>query len=319
MRLKPAEKPWDAMSHSLQSRSTSYLSRILGATRRLVPRTWHVLRHAYLRFLAHRATEAAAGMAFYALFALFPLLIFVVGFGSSVLQGGEVRAQVVHLVTQMFPASQELVLQNLNHVLATRGAVSLFAALSLLWSSSGFFGILARQINDIWPRALLRSALERRILALALAGGLAGLVILWSAFTSRMLPYFGLPAWERWLGAAPQLKGLISLAVAWVMPFAFSIALYRFVPKTDVRWAEAMWGALLVTGGWKGATSGFLWYLGSGWATYHLVYGSLASVIVLMFWLYLVSAITLFGAHLSAAAARHHDGAGDVARRQSRT
>jgi len=33
---------------------------------------------------------------------------------------------------------------------------------------------------------------------------------------------------------------------------------------------------------------------------YELVYGSLSTVVALMFWIYLISSITLFGAHLSA-------------------
>lgn len=266
---------------------------------------WHVLKQAYLRFLAARATEAAAGMAFYAMFSLFPLLIFLVVFGSSVLRGQYVREQVIQMITQVLPTSQDLVVENLNSVLETRKTVGSLAALSLLWSSSGFFSILAHQINRAWPRALLRTSLERRIVALAMVGGLTGLLILWSGFTTTLLPRLGVPLWHALLRDAPILRRVLSLSVAWLPPFLFSMGLYRFLPKTHVRWQEAFWGALLTTGGWKVATTAFLWYLSSGWATYHLVYGSLASVLILMLWIYLISTVILFGAHLSAAAAHH--------------
>jgi len=49
------------------------------------------------------------------------------------------------------------------------------------------------------------------------------------------------------------------------------------------------------------ATAGFAWYLSSGLSKYRLVYGSLGSIVALMFWLYVTSGIILFGAHLSAA------------------
>lgn len=273
---------------------------------------WHVLKQAYLRFLGARATEAAAGMAYYAIFSLFPLLIFLVVFGSSVLKGAYVREQVIRMVTQVLPTSQEVVVENLNSVLETRKTVGSLAALSLLWSSSGFFSILAHQINRAWPRALLRTSLERRIVALAMVGGLAGLLILWFGFTTTLLPHLGVPLWRALLRDAPILRRILRLAVAWLPPFLFSFGLYRFLPKTHVRWQEAFWGALLTTAGWKVVTTAFLWYLSSGWAKYHLVYGSLASVLILMLWIYLISAIILFGAHLSAAAARH-EGGEDVA------
>ena len=52
--------------------------------------------------------------------------------------------------------------------------------------------------------------------------------------------------------------------------------------------------------GWEIITLGFTWYLGSGLVQYELVYGSLGTIVGLMFWIYLGSLITLFGAHLTA-------------------
>ena len=56
------------------------------------------------------------------------------------------------------------------------------------------------------------------------------------------------------------------------------------------------------------ATDGFSWYLSSGIVRYELVYGSLGTVVALMLWIYIGVLITLFGAHLSAAVARHRRG-----------
>jgi len=269
---------------------------------------WRILKSAYLRFLAQRAPEAAAGMAYYAIFSLFPLLIFLVSLGSSVLRGEDVREHVARLVTQALPISQELVLENLGRVLEARGAMGTFAGLSLLWSSSGFFTTLARQINRAWPRALPRTWVETRLLAVGMVAGLAGLVVFWAGFTTTLLPRLGLPMWRSWIEGAPVLRRLVSLALAWVSPFLFSLFLYRLVPKTGVSWREALWGAALATVGWKTLTYALLWYLGSRWASYHVVYGSLASVVVLLFWLYLASVVMLLGAHVSAAVTRHQRG-----------
>jgi membrane protein len=53
------------------------------------------------------------------------------------------------------------------------------------------------------------------------------------------------------------------------------------------------------------ATSGFSWYLrsGRGLTNYNLVYGSLGTIVALMFWIYLISLIILIGAHLSSSIA----------------
>ena len=48
-------------------------------------------------------------------------------------------------------------------------------------------------------------------------------------------------------------------------------------------------------------TAGFAWYLDSSFGQYQLVYGSLGAIVAFLFMIYLISLITLFGAHLSAA------------------
>ena len=50
---------------------------------------------------------------------------------------------------------------------------------------------------------------------------------------------------------------------------------------------------------WQIATKVFTWLLEEGILKYELVYGSLGTIVALMFWIYLISTIALFGAHLS--------------------
>ncbi|HKJ39496.1 MAG TPA: YhjD/YihY/BrkB family envelope integrity protein, partial [Anaerolineales bacterium] len=77
--------------------------------------------------------------------------------------------------------------------------------------------------------------------------------------------------------------------------------LYRWAPATNVRWSATFWGALAASVLWRAATAGFGWYVSSGLGRYQLVYGSLGAIVALLFLIYIVSSITLFGAHLSAA------------------
>jgi membrane protein len=83
------------------------------------------------------------------------------------------------------------------------------------------------------------------------------------------------------------------------------LALYRWTPSTEVRWKGAIAGALTAALAWELVKGGFTWYLRSGLVRYELVYGSLGTVAALLFWIYISSTITLFGAHLSAAVGRH--------------
>ncbi|HZA23426.1 MAG TPA: YihY/virulence factor BrkB family protein, partial [Dehalococcoidia bacterium] len=66
------------------------------------------------------------------------------------------------------------------------------------------------------------------------------------------------------------------------------LLLYRFAPNRQMRWRYVWPGALVAAVLFEIAKSLFLWYL-ENFASYNQVYGSLASVIVLMFWAYLSS------------------------------
>jgi membrane protein len=97
------------------------------------------------------------------------------------------------------------------------------------------------------------------------------------------------------------LLRVISAVGSWLMVFLVFLTLYRWIPTLRVRWDSTMWGALIASLAWKAVIAGFGWYLGSGFGQYQLVYGSLGAIVAFLVLIYIISLITLFGAHLSAA------------------
>jgi membrane protein len=76
-------------------------------------------------------------------------------------------------------------------------------------------------------------------------------------------------------------------------------ALYRYVPNTRVRWSHALVGGFFVAVGLELAKKLLTWYLSSV-PTYSLVYGTFASVPILLVWIYLAWVIVLLGAVVTA-------------------
>jgi len=270
---------------------------------RIVARCWAILRIAMHRFGELGAAEAAASMAYYAIFSLFPLLLFLVAVGSLVLRGDQARQQVLSFVTGIFPTAQELVTQNIEQVLSLRGPVGAIAAIGFLWSATGFFLVLCRNVNRAWPRARKRSVVQGRLLAIAMVASLGGFVVLWliSMGTLDLLARLDPPYWDRVAGLGPLIRAMFSRVLPWLLTYLLFLVLYRWVPRIDVPWSAAGLSALAASVAWRIATAGFAWYVSSGLSRYRLVYGSLGSVVALMFWIYLTSWVTLFGAHLGAA------------------
>ena len=198
------------------------------------------------------------------------------------------------------PVSSDLIVNNLRQVLDARGTVGLLSLLTFVWSASSFFTNLAYNINLAWPNASRRGFLGRRLVGLGMIAGLVGLLILSLAldWITSLIPFLNVG------DDSPSNLNLwtwISNLGSWLTIFLLFLALYRWVPVVQVPWNATLWGALTSSISWKIATAGFGWYVRSGLGRYQLVYGSLGAIVVFLLLIYILSLITLFGAHLSSA------------------
>ena len=265
-----------------------------------------VLVRTFQRFGDARAPQAAASMAYYAIFSLFPLLLLLIATGSAVLESHAVQQQLMKLASMALPIGQELIGTTIQRTIELRGPVTIVGSITLLWSATGFFSVMAYNINRAWPGTPHRNFLRNRLLALGIVALLAVLLILSLGSTAlfTFVPHLGAIAGEVLSPLKTLLWRVLSNLAPWLLKFATLLGLYYWLPATRVKWSAALWGALVATLAWDLVTNAFTWYLSSGLARYELVYGSLAAVVALMFWIYLSSWIILFGAHLSATIAQ---------------
>lgn len=260
----------------------------------------NIFKTALETFSETRAAESAASLAYYAIFSLFPLLLLFIAIGSYFLDSAQIYETVIELAQQALPISTQIITENLHQVLDDRETVGLIGLVILLWSASGVFTNLAYNINLAWPQAGRRTFLQRRLMGVRIIAGLSGLLMLaiildWLSNLLSFVrianePFYDLSLWR-----------LVSAVASWLTVFMLFFVLYRWVPTTFVRWRAAFWGALFATIAWQIATAGFAWYVTSGFGRYQLIYGSLGAVVAWLFLIYLISMLTLFGAHLSAA------------------
>ena len=255
-----------------------------------------------------RGSEAAASIAYYAIFSLFPLLLALVTLGSYFLDEAIVRQELTGWVEGAFPASQELIIGNIESLLNQRGAAGLVAIMGLLWSATGVFFNLIKNINRAWPEADLRSFVKRRLFALAMVGVLFVLLVLsWlTKSTSSIITHFELPMPDFINLAGMPLLSLILAIGNQLLVFLIFYGLYWWVPNTKVNGWAAFWGALAGIISWEVTRRGFLWYMKTGTTRYALVHGSLGAIIIMMFWIYISASIILFGAHLTSAIAHRN-------------
>ncbi len=266
-----------------------------------------VVRIALKNFGLARGAEAASSLAYYALFSLFPLLLVLISALGFVLKSGDAYSITLDFISEVLPNSRDLIERNFQEILNRRGTIGLIGLVAALWAASGFFNTLVRNINRAWLGIKPRDVIRTRLLALSMIVMLVFLLVL-SLISSMLLDIIKLID-------SPLLDPTILESSAWtflrvILPifitfFMFTGA-YRWIPNTTVRWRASLAGALWTTVAWEVAKRLFSWYLSSGIIRYEILYGSLGTVLALMFWIYLSCLIILLGAHLTASIDQHH-------------
>ena len=252
------------------------------------------------------ATHMAAGVAYYALFSLFPLLLGLIAIFSYFIDdspeagGAQASDDVTRFVSEYLPGSEAFVEDNLEILLNLRGAATILAVLGMFWSASAVFGALNRAVNRAWDVHQDRPFYLSKTRQLIMAVGVAFLFML-SFGAATLVRAAGL------LGDldAPQISFMVNRlgtvilqTTSFVLVLSAFLLIYKFTPNTKTYW-EYIWpGAFVAAFLFEVAKNLFILYLNS-FASFDDTYGPLAPVIVLLLWTYVSSLIIIMGAELS--------------------
>ena len=259
----------------------------------LVRRTW-------LELGDDHVADLSASIAYYSLLSLFPMAIALVSLFSLILESEVVERDLHQFFHTYLPGSHSIVTANVEAVSNIRGILGVVSVIGLVWTSSLLFGAITRAVNRAWdiehdlpfyvekPRHIIM-ALSVAPLMLMSVVATTGLQVL----GSEDIPVLGRLAFleDNWINA-----------LARPLPFMFSVAIflliYKFAPHTHTRWRFIWPGALLAAILFEVGKSAFVFYL-EAFGAYEKIYGSLASVIVLLAWVYLSGFILIIGAEFT--------------------
>jgi YihY family inner membrane protein len=262
-----------------------------------------VFRLAGQTFAKERAPEAAASMAYFTFFSLFPLILVIISFASFILKSQFVQDQVYQFIIDLIPISPDIIVSNIENVLTNRGAVGWLAIIGLIWSATTMFNIFALNVDRAWSDERSHNFLERRLIGIIIIVGMSILIlILWGFNTllnielvKNLLAYFQIPVFQT------TLYEILAYITPRVFRFIIFWVMYQWIPKALVKPSEAFWGASFAIILTELITVVMNWYISSQWVRYELIYGSLGRIIALMLWIYFSSYVILFGAHISSA------------------
>lgn len=243
----------------------------------------------------------SAGVAFYALLALFPAITALVALGGLVFEPEQVVSQMEGLSGLMPQQVSDLIIGQAVKVAGSQqaglGLAVVLGILLALYSASKGMGSLMEGLNVAYDEEEKRNFFMLKLQTYGLTMALIiGVVVAIGVLAV-------LPAALALLQLGPLVEWA-ALGLSWLLMFLFALTglaiLYRFGPsRENPEWRWLTPGAIIGVVVWTVASVGFGFYV-ANFGSYNESFGSLAGAIVLLMWLWISAFIVMLGAELNA-------------------
>ncbi|WP_104091628.1 YihY/virulence factor BrkB family protein [Arthrobacter sp. GMC3] len=271
----------------------------------------YVAKRVLAKFGSDGCTDMAATLTYYGILSLFPAILALVSIVGLVGQAEQTTAAMLDLVGRLTDNAVVETIRAPVEQLSRSSAAGWTLALGLvaaLWSASGYVGAFSRALNRIYgvtegrPVWKLRPALLLVTLLAVLIVAAIALLLVISGPIARVLGDalgFGdvtVTVWDIAKWPVVAILAVVLIAV-----------LYHFTPNVKTpkfRWISV--GACVALVALTVASAGFGVYV-ANFSKYEKTYGTIAGMIVLLLWLWIVNLSLLLGAQVDAELERYRE------------
>ena len=243
----------------------------------------------------HDVGQRAAGVAYYAIISIFPLLLGLIAVFGFFLPSINVQNSLLNFVGNNLPGASNILKENIDGIIRLRGVMSVVSIVILFWGASALFGSISLAINRAWNIHKNRHLIIRKASEIGMVFG-TGILFLLSLGTSAFVTFLG-----NSLNLPDRNTALVYISaklIAFLLMLAIFLLLYKFVPNIKTRWRDIWPGALLAAIFFEIARALFIFYL-EHFANYQVIYGTVSSIVILMVWIYYSAFILILGAEFT--------------------
>lgn len=264
----------------------------------------------FTKEMLDRITEAdvtglSAQLAYFFLLSLFPFLLFLV----TMLGYFPIDIEAVMGMLESYVPEEvfTFINSNLEYLVTNRsGSLLSISIIGTLWSASNGFNAVRKSFNQALRVEKERPFLIARVISIGLMILMVivivvalSLQVFGKVIGDYVFDFFGLSGtlFDSW----DTLRWIVS-SLTFFIVFMF---LYKLGPDERVHLKHTIWGTSFATIAWQLTSLGFSYYVNT-LGNYSAAYGSLGTVIILMFWFYLTGIIITTGGVINAYT-RDHD------------
>ena len=259
-----------------------------------------LVRQTYAGVQAKHISQLAAGLSYYFVLSLFPLLIAFAA-ALALVPLPNLFDQILALMARFVPSdSMGLVRTVLKDVITPHGGSLLSVGiLATIWAASGGVAALIEAVNVAYDLPDKRSFVQRRLLAIALMFAVGALAV-----AALSLLVVG-PGFGRWLAGRVGLSAIFVALwpyLRWVLSVGCAVLsielIYMWAPSSRRPFRSSLPGAVIALASWLTLSSALGLYL-RNFGRLNKTYGTLAAAVALMAWLYWTAFAILVGAQVN--------------------
>jgi len=264
-------------------------------------RTVRGFLHRFVRgFMEDGLDDIAAMMTYYAIFAVFPMMLFVLSLTLLIVPGDVVTESVAMARRVLPPEVGRLLAEEAARTQrATEPYVAIVSGLIALFGASRGTSALTGALNRVFGLRETRPWWRRQVLAIGVTLLIASMIVV--ALSLLLIgPILGPWVEEHHrVGSAVELTWSVGrwLGAAAMMTLVWA-TLYKMLPDHDLPWRTFAPGAAIGVVLWLSVSQAAAFVM-SHLTDFEATYGALAGALAVLFWMWLSNLALVIGAELS--------------------
>lgn len=269
-------------------------------------KAWKILYEAGNNFSDDGCMKFAASLSYYTIFAVAPLLIIIISLVGVFFGHDAVEGRVYEEIRLLVGSDAALQIQNIiaNAQRSHHSIVgTIIGSVILFIGATGVFTEIQGSINFIWsvrakPKKSWLKYIINRLLSFVLVLVLGFLLIV-SLIASALLSVLGDKLTKHFPHYTVYLISTINVVLLLVSITGLFMVIYKVLPDAIISWRDALVGAIFTSVLFLAGRYLIGLYLGR--SNLGVTYGTAASIIVILSWVYYTSIILYFGAEFTKA------------------
>ncbi len=269
-----------------------------------IKRYFNLLKDTASAFSQDNCVKLSASLSYYTIFSIGPLLVIIISLSALFLGRDAVQGKLYGQISGLIGSDAALQVQEIikNSQHKNSGILgTIIGTVILIIGATGIFTEIQDSINFIWslrakPKRGLIKLLINRLLSFSLIVSL-GFLLLVSLVVSALLDVLSERLTRLFAETTVYIFYVLNFAIIFAIITVLFGIIFKVLPDGRIKWKDALVGASFTAILFIIGKAGISYYLGR--SNLGATYGTAASVIIILTWVYYTSIILYFGAEFT--------------------